>query len=90
MGGNAFSPNPYSESIAVQATVTWINADVGSGGYGGSPGVSHHLVSNTAGVFDTGVMGPGSRRTVTFAAAGSYPYHCATHPTMVGTITMTP
>lgn len=90
LGGNAFTPNPFSESIAVKATVKWVNGDVGSGGYGGSTGVSHHLVSNTLGVFDTGVIGPGSTHTVTFAAAGSYPYHCSIHPTMVGTITITP
>jgi len=90
LGANAFSPNPFSESIAVKATVKWANADVGTGGYGGSTGVSHHLVSNTLGVFDTGIIGPGSTHTVTFAAAGSYPYHCSIHPTMTGTITINP
>jgi plastocyanin len=90
LGANAFSPDPFSESFAVKATVKWVNADVGTGGYGGSTGVSHHLVSNTLGVFDTGMIGPGSTQTVTFTAPGSYPYHCSIHPTMTGTITINP
>ena len=88
-GANAFSPNPYSESFATKASVKWVNADVGTGGYGGSGGVTHHLVSNTA-LFDSGTLGPGSTYTFTFAGAGSYPYHCTIHPTMTGTITLTP
>jgi len=87
-GGNAFAPNPFAESAATKLSVKWVNADVGTGGYG-SAGVTHHLVSDT-GVFDSGSLGPGASYTFTFAGAGSYPYHCSIHPTMVGTITITP
>jgi plastocyanin len=88
-GGNAFAPNPFSESLAVKGSVKWVNLDIGSGGYGGSTGVAHHIVSNT-GLFDSGTLAPGASYTFTFAAAGSYPYHCSIHPTMTGTITINP
>jgi plastocyanin len=88
-GNLAFSPNPFSESIATKSTVKWVNEDRGTGGYGGMAGTTHHLVSDTPGIFDSGALGPGHSYTATFAAPGSYTYHCSIHPTMVGTITIT-
>ncbi len=87
-GAAAFSPNPFSESFATRAKVIWVNADLMSDGYGTS-GTTHHLVSDT-GVFDSGVFAPGTTFTFTFPASGTYAYHCSIHPTMVGTITVTP
>jgi plastocyanin len=89
LGGNAFAPNPFTESFATKASVKWVNRDQSNNGYGGTTGVTHHLVSNT-GVFDSGAIGAGGSYTFTFASAGSYPYHCSIHPTMTGTITITP
>ena len=74
----AFSPNPFTESIATQATVTWVNDD----------GVTHRVVSD-APLFDSGNLGSGDNYTFTFTAAGTYTYHCSIHPHMVGTITIT-
>lgn len=85
----AFSPNPFSESLAARSKVTWVNGDVVASGYGGTTGTSHHLVSDT-GLFDSGVMAAGGSYTFTFAASGSYNYHCSIHPGMVGTITIAP
>ena len=88
-GSGAFSPNPFTESFATRAEVIWVNADRTSGGYGGSTGTTHRLVSD-AGLFDSGTFAPGTSFSFTFAASGSYTYHCTIHPTMVGTITLTP
>jgi plastocyanin len=88
-GSAAFSPNPFGESFATRAKVIWVNADRTSTGYGGTTGTTHHLVSDT-GVFDSGVFAPGTSFTFTFATTGTYAYHCSIHPTMVGTVTITP
>jgi plastocyanin len=87
----AFSPNPFGESFASRATVIWLNLDkvAAGGGYGGTAKTTHHLVSDT-GLFDSGLLEVGHTFTFTFAASGSYSYHCSIHPTMVGTITITP
>jgi plastocyanin len=45
-----------------------------------------------AGLFDSGSISPaglytsGGTYSYTFATAGTYPYHCAFHPMMTGTI----
>ena len=75
----AFSPNPFSESLASQATVTWVNGD----------GVTHRIVSD-APLFDSSNLGSGDNYTFTFTAAGTYTYHCSIHPNMVGTIEIDP
>ena len=88
----AFSPNPFTESFAMRATVVWFNADQVSsgGGYGGGhTSTTHHLVSNT-GLFDSGLLAVGGKYSFTFAAPGTYSYHCLIHPNMVGTITINP
>jgi hypothetical protein len=89
LGSAAFSPNPFSESFATRAKVIWVNADRTSAGYGGSTGTTHHLISDT-GLFDSGALAPGKSFAFTFATSGTYTYHCSIHPTMVGTITLTP
>ena len=86
MTTGAFTPNPFSKSLATSGKVTWFNNDFG-GAYGG--GTQHHLVSDN-GVFDLGAQNPQQTASFTFTAAGTYPYHCAIHPNMVGTITITP
>jgi plastocyanin len=88
MGSGAFAPNPFTESFATRATVIWVNADQTMSAYGTS-GTTHHLISDT-GVFDSGTLAPGKTFSFTFAAAGTYTYHCSLHPTMVGTVTITP
>ncbi|HET7024755.1 MAG TPA: hypothetical protein VFI39_06090 [Gemmatimonadales bacterium] len=89
----AFSPDSFTISLAAKDTISWRNADVGSPGdaYGGGavPGVSHHIVSDSAGVFDSGVMTPGAIYAHVFTSAGKFHYHCAIHPGMVGVIVVT-
>jgi len=70
---NAYSPNPINVSVA--GSVTWTNND----------NTTHTSTSNT-GVWDSAVIAPGGRFTMTFPNAGSFPYHCTLHPGMVGTV----
>ena len=87
-GSAAFSPNPFTESAATRTKVVWVNADESDNGYGTS-GTTHHLVSDN-GVFDSGDIAPGAGYSFTFPGPGTYSYHCSIHPTMTGTITITP
>ena len=103
-GGNPMSPaagqvsiaeysyTPQSLSIKAGTSVTWTNN-----------GSLAHTVTADGGAFNSGQISastgggsygggtaPGSF-TYTFAAAGTFPYHCANHPTLMsGTITVTP
>jgi plastocyanin len=69
----AYSPNPVT--VAVGATVTWVNND----------NIAHTATSTTR-VFDTGLINPGASVSKTFSTAGSFPYLCSIHPGMVGTV----
>ncbi len=75
----AFSPNPFTESMATKATVIWANKD----------GITHHVVSD-APLFDSGNMSSETTYTFTFTTPGTYTYHCSIHPNMVGTIVINP
>jgi plastocyanin len=70
--GFVFSPKVVS--VNVGDTVTWRNDD----------GTVH--TATDSGRFDTGNIGPGAAKSVTFNAAGTYSYICAVHPTMTGTV----
>ena len=85
----AFSPNPIS--VPVNATVHWYNDDrTASGGqYGGSNGTIHTINADDLS-FLSGNLTPGRSFEHTFGASGTYAYHCSIHPTMRGTITVTP
>jgi plastocyanin len=83
MNGNlSFSPDPGV--VPVGKTVAWRNADTGA--YGG--GTTHHIIADN-GAFDAGVLAPGSvSAPIMMSTAGSFAYHCAIHPTMIGTLTV--
>ena len=71
-GNQSFSPNPATGK-AGQA-IQWMNAN----------NVTHRIVADNGG-FDTGNITAGSSSAnITVAQAGSYPYHCSIHPSMVG------
>jgi plastocyanin len=55
--------------------VTWVNTDT----------VSHTSTSNASG-WDSGIIAPGRQFSSTFTTTGTFPYHCAIHPGMVGTV----
>jgi len=73
LGNRAFSPDDLS--VAAGTTVTWVNTD----------SVSHTSTSNASG-WDSGIVSPGGQFSVAFPTAGTFAYHCAIHPGMVGTV----
>lgn len=70
-----FSYIPASTTAAVDGFVTWTNNDG-----------TAHTVTFDAGPNCGTVSSGGDTTTVQFTAAGSYPYHCAIHPDMTGTV----
>ena len=69
-----FSPNPIQ--ITAGSTVTWTNRT----------GPRHTATSDT-GAWTTGNIAPGgTSAAIAFPTAGTFPYHCAIHPSMTGTV----
>ena len=76
-GSLSFSPNPGA--VKVGQTVAWRNAD----------SVAHTATAD-GGSFDTGTIAPGATSSpIKLSAAGAFTYHCAFHPTMVGSLSVT-
>lgn len=65
-----------SVTVAVGGTVTFDNQD----------NQAHTATGDASGGFDTDSVAAGMKGTVTFDRAGTYTYHCAFHPFMVGTV----
>jgi plastocyanin len=77
-GSQSFSPSPAS--VAVGQQVRWHNAD----------SIVHTATQNGGG-FDTGLISPGGTSgPITLTTPGTIGYHCAVHPSMVGTLGVTP
>jgi len=70
-----FSFNPATLTVAVGATVTWINRD----------DIPHTVVS-TDGVFKSKTLDTDEKFSYTFTKAGTYSYFCSIHPKMTGKI----
>jgi plastocyanin len=73
LGDRAYNPDDIN--VAVGATVTWMNTD----------SVSHTSTSNASG-WDSGIVAPGAQFSFAFKTAGTFRYHCAIHPGMIGTV----
>jgi len=73
LGAGAYVPSPVT--IAPGGTVRWTNDDT----------ITHTTTSNTS-VWSSGNVSPGGHFDMTFPTAGTFPYHCAIHPGMVGTV----
>jgi plastocyanin len=73
-----FAFGPKSVTVKVGQSVEFTNTD----------GVTHTATS-TSGAFDTGDLDSGASKAVTFAHAGTFPYHCSIHNSMTGTVTVT-
>jgi plastocyanin len=69
----AYNPNPVN--VAAGTTVRWTNTDA----------VAHTSTAD-GGAFNSGTLAAGAHFDFTFQTAGSFPYHCAIHPGMIGTI----
>ncbi|TMF00472.1 MAG: hypothetical protein E6I52_13435 [Chloroflexi bacterium] len=70
----AYQPSPLT--VPVGATVTWTNQDTDP----------HTATSDTAGVFDSGLMPKDKTFSFTFSQAGTFTYKCTYHSNMHGTI----
>jgi len=76
-GNQSYSPNP--QTVRVGQTVAWRNADSSA----------HTSTQDITAGFNTGNLAGGATSTpITMSVAGTFPYHCAIHPSMVGTITV--
>ena len=76
-GNMSFSPT--DATIRVGQTVAWRNSDT-----------DFHTATQDAKRFDTGTLARGATSApIAMTAAGSMTYHCAFHPDMVGTLTVT-
>jgi plastocyanin len=87
----AFDPNPKALALggATTVSVRWVNADAG-GGYGGGTAVTHQIASDDGAFATSGPLAAGATYSAAFTKAGTYHYHCAIHPNMVGTVTVAP
>lgn len=72
-----FTFSPADLTAAVGDTITVTNND-------GAP----HTLTADDGSFDTGRLNRGESAEIMLSAAGTFPYKCAFHPNMRGTITV--
>ncbi|AIF84540.1 plastocyanin [Candidatus Nitrososphaera evergladensis SR1] len=70
---NSYSPNPVR--VKAGDTVTWVNDDSAT-----------HTATSRDGAFDSNPLKRGEVFSHTFDKEGEYPYFCAIHPNMVGTV----
>ena len=73
LGNRAFAPGELN--VTAGTTVTWTNTDT----------VTHTSKSDAQG-WDSGAIAPNGQFSFAFPAAGTFSYHCAIHPGMVGTV----
>jgi plastocyanin len=73
LGDRAF--NPAQLDVAAGTTVTWMNTD----------STAHTTTSDGPG-WNSGTLQPRAQFSTTFSDAGTFRYHCAIHPGMVGTV----
>jgi plastocyanin len=60
--------DPAQVQTSSGATLTWSNA-----------GTEQHTITADDASFDSGTINPGDTFAFTFAAQGTYPYHCQIH-----------
>jgi len=75
VGIDNFVYNPQQVTVKAGTTVTWVNHD----------DIPHTVTSKT-GVFKSKALDTDDKFSFTFATPGNFPYFCALHPHMTGTI----
>lgn len=73
-----FAFGPATTTVAPGGVVTWTNSDE-----------SPHQIAVAGAALKTELLLKGQSGSLTFAAAGTFPYVCALHPNMKGTIEVT-
>ena len=74
-----FAYVPPALTVAAGATVTWTNSD----------DAPHTVTADDGSSFDSNLLGHGGTFQLPAPAPGTYAYHCAVHPFMKGTLTVT-
>ncbi|MFE5871402.1 cupredoxin domain-containing protein [Streptomyces roseifaciens] len=74
-----FRFDPQTVTVRAGETVTWVN-----------PSPSTHTATSDAPGFDVTVSPGQSSGPVRFNTPGTFRYHCEIHPSMTGTVTVTP
>jgi plastocyanin len=80
MGASSFTTTAYipdSVTVSVGTTIKWTNNDVVA-----------HTVSSQNNLWDSGSLAGGATFSRTFQSTGTFPYYCAFHVGMVGTVTV--
>lgn len=72
----AFAPNPVT--VHVGDSIMWVNND----------SIAHTSTANNGTTWSSGTIAPGGSFKTTLSTAGTFAYHCAFHPGMVGTVTV--
>lgn len=67
---------PSAVTVPIGGTVAWSFRDM-----------IQHTTTSDQGFWDSGRRSAGQSDTVAFPSAGVFTYHCAIHPTMVGSVT---
>ncbi|PWB68411.1 hypothetical protein C3F09_11700 [candidate division GN15 bacterium] len=75
-----FAFNPASLTVKAGSKVTWTNND----------NTTHTVTSDDGTFTSSGNLASGAVYQFAFSSAGTFHYHCTIHPTMTGTITVTP
>jgi len=75
-GPYSFYPSPAT--VASGRIIVWRNSDT----------ATHHVIFDDISV-DTGTLAPGTLSQPITVAPGNWSYHCAIHPSMVGSVTVT-
>jgi amicyanin len=70
-----YAYSPKTVKIKAGGTVTWTNNDN-----------VEHTATGDKGEFDTGLIGKGQSKSITFDNPGTYSYHCTPHPYMQGSV----
>jgi predicted lipoprotein with Yx(FWY)xxD motif len=74
-----FAFSPQKLTVASGTMVTWTNKD----------SAAHTVTSDTSAWADSGSLATNKSFSFTFTKPGTYAYHCAVHPNMTATITVT-
>jgi plastocyanin len=74
-----FAYVPPTLTVVSGATVTWTNDD----------DAQHTVTADDGSSFDSNLLGQGRTFQLTAPAPGTYTYHCAVHPFMKATLTVT-
>jgi plastocyanin len=71
----SFAFSPSTITVSVNTTITWTNKDAAA-----------HTVTSDNGLFDSGNMNTDATYTHQFTTAGTFPYHCTYHSSMLAKV----